>query len=264
MTHSREAERPAEIKDAIRAFYASEAGDRDSEAWLEWGGTARVPEPGASHYFIDRKVATALALAPAPPESRVLEVGCSFGHMTFLLTERFRAVTAVDLSAESIALAARRAQRYGVKNVRFLEADAEHLGMFEPGEFEAVFSFSTLRFCPHPDAVLGELFRVAAPGGRVVVDVPNRNCPWYGPIKRAAGIRAHIHDRLFERREIEGMMRAAGFEEVRSRHILFTTKRMPEALLPVSRLADRVLEPLPGIRGLSGIIMTGGRKPGAR
>ncbi len=59
-------------------------------------------------------------------------------------------------------------------------------------------------------------------------------------------------------------MRGAGFEDVVTRHILFTTKRMPSALLPISRLMDRMLEPLPGVRGLSGIIMAGGRKPASR
>jgi ubiquinone/menaquinone biosynthesis C-methylase UbiE len=253
-----------EVKDAMRAFYASEAGDRDSDEWLRQGGTARVPEPKAAHYFIDRKVETAVALAGAPAQSRVLEVGCSFGHMTFLLTQRFREVVAVDISPESIALASRRADHYGVGNVRFLEADAERLEAFRAGEFDAVLSFSTLRFCPHPEAALDEMFRVAAPGARVVVDVPNRNCPWYGPIKRGIGLEAHIHDRLFDRREIETLMRGAGFEGVVTRHILFTSKRMPSALLPISRLMDRVLEPLPGIRGLSGIIMAGGRKPASR
>ena len=249
------------VKDAMRSFYASEAADRDTDAWIREGGSARVPEPAAGHYFIGRKVETALALADAPARSRVLEVGCSFGHMTFLLAPRFREVVALDLSGESLVLAARRARHYGVPNVRFLEADAEHLEMFRTGEFDAVFSFSTLRFCPRPEAVLLELLRVAAPGAPVVVDVPNRNCPWYGPIKRAAGIQAHIHDRLFERGEIEALMRAAGFEDVRARHILFTTKRLPAVLLPFSRIADRVLEPLPVIQGLSGIIMARGRKP---
>jgi SAM-dependent methyltransferase len=257
-------ERPDAVKDAIRVFYAAEAGERDTEEWLRRGGTARVPEPPAAHYFIDRKVETALALARAPAGSRVLEVGCSFGHMTFLLTPRFREVTAIDLSAESIELAERRARHYGVANVRFLAGDAEVLAGFGAGEFDAVFSFSTLRFLPHPEAALAEMFRVVAPGGRVVVDVPNRDCPWYGPIKRAIGVSPHIHDRLYARSEIEAMMRAARFEEVETRHILFTTKRVPTALLPISRLADRVLEPLPGIRGWSGIIMAGGRKPAGR
>ena len=97
--------------------------------------------------------------------------------MSFLLAERFREVVAVDLSAESIALASRRARHYGVSNLRFLEADAERLEMFRAGEFDVVFAFSTLRFCPHPDQALAEAFRVIAPGGRAVVDVPNRRSP---------------------------------------------------------------------------------------
>jgi SAM-dependent methyltransferase len=245
----------------MRGFYAAEAGDRDTEAWLREGGSARVPETPASHYFIDRKVETAIAMASVPATSRVLEVGCSFGHMSFLLAERFREVVALDLSAESIALAARRARHYDVSNLRFLEADAERLEMFRSGEFEAVFMFSTLRFCPHPDAALAEAWRVLAPGGRAVVDVPNRRSPWYGPIKRVIGVEPHIHDRLYVKSELEAMMRSTGFTDLRSRHILFTSKRVPTPMLPAFKLLDRVLEPLPGLRELSGIVMTAGRKP---
>ena len=254
-------DRPADIKQALRGFYAVEAGDRDSEAWLREGGTARVPEPPAAHYFIDRKVATAVAMTGALRDSRVLEVGCSFGHMSFLLAQRFREVVAVDLSGESIALASRRAQHYRVSNVRFLEADAERLEAFGPGEFDAVFAFSTLRFCPHPETALAEMFRVLAPGARAAVDVPNRRSPWYGPIKRWMRVEPHIHDRLYVRRELEALMRGAGFTEVQARQILFTSKRVPTPVLPAFKLLDRVLEPLPGIRDLSGIIMAAGRKP---
>ena len=193
----------------------------------------------------------------------MLEVGCSFGHMTFLLTRRFRQVVAVDLSPESIELARRRAAHYGVGNVEFQVADAEHLEAFADGGFEAVFSFSTLRFCPRPAATLAEIQRVLRPGGRAVVDVPNRHCPWYGPLKRVLRIEGHIHDQLFSAGEIESLMCAAGFTEVVSRHLLFTTKRVPDAALPLFRLADRILEPLPGINRLSGIVMAGGRKPAA-
>ena len=254
-------DRSTEVKEAMRGFYAAEAGDRDTDAWLREGGSARVPETPASHYFIDRKVETAIAMAQAPAASRVLEVGCSFGHMSFLLAERFREVVAVDLSAESIALATRRARHYDVSNLRFLEADAERLETFRAGEFEAVFMFSTLRFCPHPDAALAEAWRVLAPGGRAVVDVPNRRSPWYGPIKRVIGVEPHIHDRLYVKSELEAMMRTTGFTEVHSRHILFTSKRVPTPMLPAFKLLDRVLEPLPGLRELSGIVMTAGRKP---
>jgi SAM-dependent methyltransferase len=250
------------IKQDMRTFYASEAADRDSEAWLLSGGSARVPESRASQYFIDRKVATAVALTGLGRESRVLEVGCSWGHMTFLLAERFREVVAVDLSAESVELARRRAARYGVRNVRFEQADAESLERFGDGAFDGAFVFSTLRFCPHPERALAEVHRALRPGGAVAVDVPNRDCPWYGALKRVFGISPHIHDRLFTAAEIQSGLRQAGFAEVRSRYLLFTTKRVPDAALPAFRLLDATLERLPGIRRWSGIIMGAGRKPG--
>lgn len=250
----------ARVKEAMKTFYAAEAGDRDDEAWLAAGGSARVPESKASHYFIDRKVNEALALAALDPGARVIEIGCSFGHMTFLLAERFREVVAVDLSPESIDLARRRAARYRVANVRFEVADAERLADFASESFDGAFAFSTLRFCPHPERAIAEMRRVVRTGGPVVLDVPNRNCPWYGPLKRALKIDPHVHDRLFVASEIRGLLAAAGLARVRSKHILFTTKRVPSGLLPLFRLGDFVLERIPGVRSASGIVMAAGIK----
>lgn len=252
---------PKPIKQDMQDFYAAEAHDRDTEAWLAEGGTARVPESAASHYFIDRKVSEAVAMAGLPREARVIEVGSSFGHMSFLLADRFREVVAVDLSPESIDLGRRRAVRYGVANVRFEVADAENLEAFADGAFDGAFSFSTLRFCPDPSRATRELVRVTRPGGPVVADFPNRECPWYGPLKRMIGVAPHIHDRLFTAAEATVMLREAGLSDVRAKHILFTTKRVPAPALPIFRLGDRVLEALPGVRRLSGIVMAAGRRP---
>lgn len=251
----------AQIKREMEACYASEARDRASAAWLEEGGSARVPESASAHYFIDRKVETAMALAALPRDSRVLEVGCSFGHMTFLLAESYREVVAVDLSPESIELARRRAARYRVGNVRFEVADAERLEAFADASFDGAFSFSTLRFCPDPARAAAELARVTRSGGMGVADFPNRDCPWYGPLKRLLRVEPHIHDRLFTAAEGRALLEGAGFRDVVSRHILFTTKRVPVALLPLFRLADRVLEATPGVRGWSGIVIAAGRRP---
>jgi ubiquinone/menaquinone biosynthesis C-methylase UbiE len=247
-------------KSDLQSFYASEALDRASEDWLAAGGSVRVPESPASHYFIDRKVETALAMANLPRESRVIEVGCSFGHMTFLLAERFREVLAVDLSPESIALARRRAEHYRVGNVRFEVADAERLETHATASFDGAFSFSTLRFCPHPERAVAELVRVTRSGGPVVADFPNRDCPWYGPLKRMIRVDPHIHDRLFSAAESRAMLASAGLRDVASRHILFTTKRIPAAALPLFRVVDRLLEAIPGVRRWSGIVMASGRR----
>jgi SAM-dependent methyltransferase len=151
-----------------------------------------------------------------------------------------------------------------VRNVTFLEGDAERLTAFEDGAFDGVFSFSTLRFCPDPVAAAREMFRVLKPGGRGVVDAPNRNCPWYGPVKRLARIEPHIHDHLYTQAELERLLVSVGFIDIGSKHLLFTTKRMPKAAVPLCRVVDRVLEAIPGVRGLSGIVMAAGSRDGER
>jgi hypothetical protein len=107
------------------------------------------------------------------------------------------------------------------------------------------------------------LHRVVRPGGVVVADFPNLRCPWYGPLKRALAIDPHIHDRLYTAAEGVALMRAAGFTGVRHRHLLFTSKRISDGMLPLFRCADAVLERLPGVRGLSGIIAVRGERRAA-
>ncbi len=253
---------PITPKQALVEFYAAEARDRETDAWLRAGGGPRVPENAASRYFLDRKVSAALALAPAEPSAKVLEVGCSFGHQSFLLARRFAHVTAVDLSPESIALARRRAEFWKVANVRFEVADAEALSGHADDSYDAVYSFSTLRFCPDPLRALREFHRVLRPGGALGVDFPNALCPWYGPLKRSLGIAPHVHDRLFGAKEAVALVRDAGFASVRLGHLLFTSKRTPAVTLPAFRLLDALGERLPGIRERSGILMVGGVKHG--
>jgi len=249
-----------EHKQRMRSFYAQEAAERDDEQWLRAGGSPRVPESRASHYFLDRKVEMALKLTNAPRAGRVLEVGCSFGHQTFLLANHFAHVTAVDLSPESINLARRRAVAWNVTNVAFEVGDAEALSALVDASFDAVFSFSTVRFCPRPDVAMREMYRVLRPGGGVAIDFPNANCPWYGPIKKAAGVETHIHDRLFQDHEVRALFAQAGFTNVDVRPMLFTSKRVPDSLLPAFRILDAVGERMPGLRGYAGILMAGGTR----
>jgi SAM-dependent methyltransferase len=148
--------------------------------------------------------------------------------------------------------------------VRLDVADAEHLEAFQDSSFDAVFSFSTVRFCQSQTGALREFVRVARPGAPVVVDFPNANCPWYGPLKRSLKIDPHIHDRLFLPREAEGLLRDSGLRQVTSHPMLFTTKRAPDPLLPLFQAVDAIGERMPGIRGLAGIIMARGVKSDAR
>lgn len=251
---------PGRVKSDIVDKYDAEAVELDTDAWLRSGDGARVPESRSAHYFIGRKVEMALAMSGVRPEWTVHEIGCSFGHMTSLLAPHFRRVVATDISPASVALAAKRLRTHHVSNVICHVADAEDLALFEQGSFDATYCFSSIRFFPRPDRALAEMKRTLVPGGVLVIDFPNRRSPWHLLLKPLLGIRKHVHDRLYTTREAVALLQAAGFEDVRAVEFLFTSRRLPDAFLPLFRLLDRVFEGT-ALRTFAGIIMVSAKKP---
>ncbi len=248
------------IKDDIIKLYDDEAASYDNAEWMARGDSARVPESAASLYFIGRKVEKALELSPKNRAARAHEIGCSFGHMTSLLAKEYDRLTASDISPKSIEIARKRLAHYGVSNVTFEVADAEALTPFPDSSFDITYSFSTIRFCPNPEKALTEIHRTLAPGGTLVVDFPNRYSPWHFLLKPLSGIRPHMHDTLYSKRTAADLLASAGFVDIAVVPFLFTTKRLPNALLPLFRLIDRVFERTP-LRNFAGIIMVRAKKP---
>jgi ubiquinone/menaquinone biosynthesis C-methylase UbiE len=249
-------------KKEIVAKYDAEAVEKDNAAWLSCGNDVRVPESRAAHYFIDRKVEEAIKLYghPATPSATALEIGCSFGHMTALLAAKFENLTAVDISPASIRLAEKRVQHYGVGNVSFVVDDAESLEKIPDGAFDVAFAFSTIRFCANPQNALDAIYKKLRPGGVAIIDFPNKFSPWHLFVKRAIGIRRHVHDTLYSKAGALRLFENAGFKVDGVKQFLFTTRRLPTVLLPLSIAADFILERLPLIPGLAGIIMVKGVK----
>jgi arsenite methyltransferase len=108
------------------------------------------------------------ALAAAPGE-RVLDVGCGPGFHLVELAEQVGptgAVTGIDASPQTLALARRRTQGRG--NVTLHQADATALPVPDAG-FDAALSVQVLEYVADPDAALAELHRALRPGGRLVV-----------------------------------------------------------------------------------------------
>ncbi len=247
------------VKDDIITLYDDEAASFNNTEWLSRGNSARVPESPASLYFIGRKVEKALELSPRNRESRVHEIGCSFGHMTSLLAKEYDRLTASDISPKSVEIARKRLEKYGVTNVTFEVADAEELVQFQDGSFDITYSFSTIRFCPDPKKALREIHRTLAPGGTLVVDFPNKYSPWHFILKPLTGIRPHVHDTLYSRKTAVDLLESAGFVDIEAVTFLFTTKRLPSPLLPLFRLIDRIFERT-ALRNLAGIIMVKAKK----
>lgn len=250
------------IKQEIISKYDKEALEKNNSEWFEKGGTERVPESPASHYFIDRKVNEALSMCrnEVSAESNVLEIGCSFGHMTALLAKKFKNLTAVDISQESIRIAEKRLKYYDIKNVTFVLDDAEILSQLPDNTFDAVFSFSTIRFCPQPQEALKAIYKKLKPGGIAIIDFPNKYSPWHIFVKKASGIGKHIFDNLYSISNATLLFHDAGFSIGRTKRFLFTSKRLPSNLLFISKCIEIILEKVPFVSYFAGIIMIKGIK----
>jgi SAM-dependent methyltransferase len=86
-------------------------------------------------------------------------------------------VTAVDLSVESIALATKRAEVFGLSNrINFYEANAERLSEFiEPGKYDLVYSFGVIHHSPYPEKIIAQIRNnFVEPGSTLKLMVYNR------------------------------------------------------------------------------------------
>jgi SAM-dependent methyltransferase len=128
------------------------------------------PAPVGSREYFDQVEARKYFVEPHIPGfadfprwrgRRVLEIGCGIGTDTMNFARAGAQVTAVDLSSRSLDLARQRAGVFGLQDqIRFVEADAEHLADFvEPAEYDLVYSFGVLHHTPRPDRALEQIRR---------------------------------------------------------------------------------------------------------
>lgn len=157
-------------------------------------------------------------------DTEVLEVGCGTGAQTAALARRSigARITAVDLSAASLAEAERRILAEGLGNVRFVQADIR-AAPFRPGSFDHVFVCFVLEHLPNPEAMLAALRALLRPSGTITVIEGDHGSIVFHPesaaaraaiacqveLQRRAGGDANIGRRLYP------LLVDAGFEEVR-------------------------------------------------
>lgn len=121
--------------------------------------------------FADDWMATWSSVRSASPSCRMLDVGTGTALIPIVLCERFPHVriTAVDLAADMLRLAAVNCRRAGWENRITLERiDAKGLP-YGSGTFDSVVSNSIVHHIPAPRLCLAEMVRVLAPGGLLFV-----------------------------------------------------------------------------------------------
>lgn len=155
---------------------------------------------------------------------RVLEVGCGTGYTMLALARALPAaeLTGSELFEEGLSFARRR-----VPGVRFEQLDALNMDYRET--FDLICAFDVLEHIGDDEGVLRAFHTALAPGGGIVVTVPQHPALW-----SQADVYAH-HERRYRRPELVDRIRAAGFEL--ERVTSFVTLLAP--LMVASRLRER-------------------------
>jgi ubiquinone/menaquinone biosynthesis C-methylase UbiE len=126
---------------------------------------------------------------------RVLDLGSGTGYPALLAAQTVGptgSVTGLDLAAEMLAVAGRKAKRLGLAHVTFRTGDATTLP-FEAASFDAVTSRFCLMFLPEIPKAAAEIARVLKPGGWVAAAV------WSAPEKNPSlGIAMHAIRQVVE------------------------------------------------------------------
>lgn len=107
---------------------------------------------------------------------RVLEVGCGIGTDSINFARAGAQLTAVELSGESLRIAAERAEVMGVSDrIRFVQANAEELtSALDDEPYDLVYSFGVIHHTPHPERALAEMRALTAPGGSLKLMIYHR------------------------------------------------------------------------------------------
>jgi SAM-dependent methyltransferase len=183
--------------DTMHPKWIVEAGyDRIAERYAEWTGETLADE---------RAQFVSLLCEQLPIGAEVLELGCATGVPTTReLVKRF-AVTGVDISARSIALAKER-----VPEAAFVQADYTRLDL-PPASFDAVIAFFTITHVPREEhaPLLRSIATWLRPGGLFVASLGAGDDPgtvedeWLGAPMYFSGFDAATNRRLVQEAGLE-------------------------------------------------------------
>jgi ubiquinone/menaquinone biosynthesis C-methylase UbiE len=188
-------------KAGARRWFDRRAGSYES------GVTSRWRDP------VQRESLEALQLGA---EDRLLDVGCGTGAACRSAASVTASVVGIDLSPEMVRQAREFAS--GLANVHFEIADSEHLP-FDDGAFTAVVCSNSFHHYPDPGRAVGEMTRVLAPGGRLVLGdaCSDRTAARIADVFLRRFEPGHV--RLYRSDELGAFVRGAGLSRVELRRL---------------------------------------------
>jgi ubiquinone/menaquinone biosynthesis C-methylase UbiE len=122
-----------------------------------------------------------------PAGSQILEAGCGTGAQTITLAYNSpnAHITSIDISERSVAVAKKRIEGAGFKNVSFLQGDIFNL-TFEPSSFDHIFVCFVLEHLAQPLEALKSLKSLLKVGGSITAIEGDHGSTYFYPDNDAA------------------------------------------------------------------------------
>ena len=103
-----------------------------------------------------------------PVGARVLDCAAGTGEFSLAAAKRATSVLCTDQSRPMLDRARKKAAKRGLTNISFAQRDVTALS--DPdGSFDVVIAANVLHLLPEPGIAVRELWRVTAPGGRLIL-----------------------------------------------------------------------------------------------
>ncbi len=161
--------------------------------------------------------------AGLPKDARILEIGCGTGHNLSMLA-RFGAVDAIEIDAESRAIAEQRLGR------PVGDAPLPELPGVERGAYDLVAVLDVVEHIEDDVAALAAMKSLLKPGGKVLIAVPAHQWMW------SAHDVVNHHHRRYSKKTLAAAICAAGLKPVKMRW--FNSLLFP--LAAAARIAGRL------------------------
>lgn len=114
------------------------------------------------------KAAAARVAELVPYGARVLDCAAGTGEFSLAAAKRAASVLCTDLSLPMLNRARKKARKRGLTSISFARRDITALPDRD-GSFDVVIAANVLHLLPEPGQAVGELWRVTAPGGRLIL-----------------------------------------------------------------------------------------------